>query len=458
MDVHPSISTVRQIQDEAHVDGVNGEDPGSDDTKTVGLALGFVNEPTTEFYGESSSIMFTRRLLEAMSLDLAAKRTKTKSPCNGTGSVECNIAPVSQQRSVMASPKNQPSSPATFVSETEMDSLLDIHFNDYGSLFSFLHEPTFRDTYNEYKASGFVNARRGWLGVLTMTFAMATHINQNGKVSAKHRFRGSHVLFQRAVSLCSELSVRTVSLDIVHYLLLAVLYLLRHTDACLDVDNAWDARTNSDGQEICRRTWLTIYCLDKILSVTWGRPPAIPDEYIMVKLPSPWVTMTETITNLSNDGDIHTAFFDATVRLLQVVGLSLATQYGQNLGPGDQKIDKSTAIQAASTMRQDIQRWASSLPSCLGLYDTGPDCLKADAAEYRRPVAEHDNLSNGCVADTGSEELTYKQLWSTVGLPSLPDPDIGPTSHGRVIRSILWRIELDRRPAKLHLLSHCLQV
>lgn len=83
--------------------------------------------------------------------------------------------------------------------------------------------------------------------------------------------------------------------------------------------------------------------------------------------------MTETITNLSNDGDIHTAFFEATVRLLQVVGLSLATQYGQNLGPGDQKIDESTAIQAASTMRQDIRRWAPSLPSCLGLYDTGPD-------------------------------------------------------------------------------------
>lgn len=231
----------------AHVDGVNGEDPGSDDTKTDSLALGLVNEPTTEFYGESSSIMFTRRLLEAMSLDLTAKRTKTKSPCNETGSVECNIAPVSQQRSVMVSPKDQPSSPATFFSETEMDSLLDIYFNDYGSLFPFLHEPTFRDTYNEYKASGCVKAQRGWLGVLTMTFAMATHINQNGKVSAKHPFRGSHVLFQRAVSLCSELSVRTVSLDIVHYLLLAVLYLLRHTDACSDVDNTWDARTNSDG-------------------------------------------------------------------------------------------------------------------------------------------------------------------------------------------------------------------
>ena len=89
--------------------------------------------------------------------------------------------------------------------------------------------------------------------------------------------------------------------------------------------------------------------------------------------------MTETTTHHSSEGGIHTAFFDATVRLLQVVGRSLATQYGQNLGPGDQKIDESTAIQAASTMRQDLRRWASSLPSCLDLYDTGSDVhLKND--------------------------------------------------------------------------------
>ncbi|CAK46090.1 hypothetical protein M747DRAFT_286646 [Aspergillus niger ATCC 13496] len=600
---HSSISTVRQIQDEVHVDGVNGEDPGSDDTKTDGLALGFVDEPTTEFYGESSSIAFTRCLLEAMSLDLTAKRTKTKSPCNENGFVECNIAPVSQQQSVMESPKDQPSSPTTLVSETEMDSLLDIYFNDYGSLFPFLHEPTFRDTYNEYKASGFVKARRGWLGVLTMTFAMATHINQNGKVSAKHRFRRSHVLFQRAVSLCSELSVRTVSLDIVQYLLLAVLYLqgtqmpvqmwtmhgmLVRTATALGLHSEQAAQgLHPIQQEIRRRTWLTIYCLDRILSVTWGRPPAIPDEYIVVKLPSPWVTMTETTTHHSNAGDIHTAFFDATVRLLQVVGRSLATQYGQNLGPGDQKIDESTAIHAASTMRQDLRRWTSSLPSCLDLYETGSDvhlqndntisnrlriiltlryhfvnilihrpllctilryltllgsptgrplpyriqlavaeaheCIVSaektievvhavinapypshtrldvwfftlfhvlnsalvilgrsvleqhavyindnatqssvqdslnqavesldkldkdnhvvyDCARFiarlSQPqsdqVAKQDSLGNGCIADTGSEELTDEQLWSTVGLSSLPDPDMVPLPRGEL--------------------------
>ncbi|KAH8427917.1 uncharacterized protein LDX57_005620 [Aspergillus melleus] len=77
-----------------------GEGPRSDDTKTDGLALGFVDEPTMVFYGDSSSIAFTRCLLEAMSLDLTAKGTETTSPCNENGSVECNAAPMSQKESV----------------------------------------------------------------------------------------------------------------------------------------------------------------------------------------------------------------------------------------------------------------------------------------------------------------------------------------------------------------------
>ncbi|GKZ16496.1 hypothetical protein AbraCBS73388_000071 [Aspergillus brasiliensis] len=384
---HPTFSTLRQVQVEVPFDPVNGEDPGSDDTKTDGLAIGFVDEPTTVFYGDSSSIVFTRCLLEAMSIDLTTKRTETKTLSNEKVSAECNVAPVSQQQSVMVSPKDQPVPPTTLLSEREMDALLDIYFNDYGSLFPFLHEPTFRDTYNEYKASGFAKAQRGWLGVLTMTFAMAIHINQNGEVPAKHRFRRSHVLFQRAVSLCSELSVRTASLDIVQYLLLAVLYLqgtqmpihawtmhgmLVRTAMALGLHSEQAAQgLHPIQQEIRRRTWLTIYCFDKIQSVTCGRPPAIPDEYIVVKMPSPWVTMTETTTHHSSDGDIPTAFFDATVRLLQIVGRSLATQYGQHVGLGGDNIDESTAIQAASTVRQDLRRWAASLPSSLSLCDAG---------------------------------------------------------------------------------------
>ncbi|KAL2816933.1 fungal-specific transcription factor domain-containing protein [Aspergillus granulosus] len=389
-----SISTVRPEQDNLPFDAINGEeDSGSDDTKTDGLAIGFVDEPTTVFYGDSSSILFTRCLLEAMSLDLNTKRTEMKAPCNEKGSLECNTVPVAQQQStsVMPSPQNQPVSTTSLLSEREMDTLLDTYFNDYGSLFPFLHEPMFRDTYIEYKASGFIKASKGWLGVLTMIFAMATHINQSADVSAKYRFRQSHMLFQQAVSLCSELSMRTASLDIVQYLLLAVLYLqgtqrpiqtwmmhgmLVRTAMALGLHSEQAGQgLHPIQQEIRRRTWLTIYCVDKIQSVTCGRPPAIPDEYIVVKMPSPWVTMTETNTHNLNGPDIRTAFLDATVRLLQLVGRSVATQYGQNLGLRDHDMDECTAIQAASAMRQDLRRWASSLPSFLGLCEAGSEVL-----------------------------------------------------------------------------------
>ncbi|OJJ71761.1 hypothetical protein ASPBRDRAFT_30156 [Aspergillus brasiliensis CBS 101740] len=266
-------------------------------------------------------------------------------------------------------------------------------------------------------------------------------------------------------------------------------------------------------------------------------------------MPSPWVTMMETTTHHACDGDIPTAFFDATVRLLQIVGRSLATQYGQDLRLGDDSIDESTAIQAASTVRQGLRRWASSLPSSLSLCDAGSvfhlgnentmsnrmrviltlryhfvnilihrpllcatlryltvkesppgrplpyriqlavaeahECIlsaektieivhavinapnpshtnldvwfftlfhavealdKLDKDNYlvyncarfiarlSQPQsdqdAKQDHCANGPAAQAGSEVLTYEQLWPTVGLPALSDPNIVSFSRG----------------------------
>lgn len=383
-DDRSSVSTIGHVQDGIHLDALNVHDPGSDDTKTDGLALEFVDEPTPAFYGDSSSIAFTRCLLEAMSVVSKAKETEIQAPSTKNNySSEFNAAPKSRQKSpaVMESPRNTHISPTILPPEAEMDALLSTYFNAYGSLFPFLHEPTFRETYNECKASGFVKARRSWLGVLNMTFAMATHIDQSAETSAKHRFRRSYVFFQRAVSLCSQLSMRTVSLSIVQYLLLAALYLqgtqrpiqtwtvhgmLVRTAMALGLHSEQSTQgLHPIQQEIRRRTWLTIYCLDKIQSVTCGRPPAIPDEYIVVKMPTSWPTAMQTAKRQSNDVDIHTAFLDATVRLLQILGRSVAIQYGQNLGIRGHDMDDSTAIQAASAMRQELRRWCSSLPPSL---------------------------------------------------------------------------------------------
>ncbi|RFU74881.1 c6 transcription factor [Trichoderma arundinaceum] len=386
-----SFSTGRQLQDGIQLDTPNAEDPGSDEAKTDGLAIIFVDEQTPAFYGESSNIVFTRYLLRAISAVSKVKQHGVAVPFKDNGSIKCNSAPFSPQHSPQHSPKMPQLSVSALPPEKEMDTLLSAYFDGYGSQFPFLHEPTFREMYDECKASSFNKVRRTWLGLLNMTFALASNIDQSAEVPAKERFRKSYIFFMRAVSLCNESSMQTVSLDIVQYLLLAVLYLqgtqrsiqtwnvhgiLVRTALALGLHSEQSERgLDPIQQEIRRRTWLTIYCLDKLLSVAFGRPPSIPDEYIVVRLPSPWIFTTDMPSHQRDNADISTEFLNATVRLYQIVGRSVSTQYGMNLGLTDQDTDESTAIQAASAMRQELRRWASGLPPHLSLCEAGSESL-----------------------------------------------------------------------------------
>ncbi|KAL7946815.1 C6 transcription factor [Trichoderma barbatum] len=393
-----SSSTEAQVRDGIQLDTPNVEDPGTDEAKTDGLAMIFVDEQTPTFYGESSNIVFTRYLLQAISVVSNSKQHGMAIPLKDTGSTKPSSAPHSPQHS----PKIPQLPASTLPPEEEMDALLNAYFDNYGLQFPFLHEPTFRELYDECKVSGFTKVRRTWLGLLNMIFALASNIDQSAEPLAKERFRKSYVFFVRAVSLSKESSMQTVSLDIVHYLLLAVLYLqgtqrsiqtwgvhgiLVRTAIALGLHSEQSGRgLDPIQQEIRRRTWLTIYCLDKLLSVSFGRPPSIPDEYIVVKLPSPWTSTLDMPRHQLGCTDVSTEFLNATVRLYQIVGRSVVTQYGMNLGPTDEDMDESTTIQAASAMRQELRRWASSLPSHLSLCEPGSEILLEKTDSHRLQV------------------------------------------------------------------------
>ncbi|KAH8809243.1 C6 transcription factor [Xylogone sp. PMI_703] len=354
-------------------------------SKTDGFAIVFVDEQTPAFYGESPNIVFIRYLLRAMSVVSKVKQHGMVPSCKENGFVEGISAPLSQQLS-----------PSTLPPPEEMDVLLSAYFSSYGALFPFLHEPTFRETYEECKATGFAKVRRTWLGLLNMIFAMASNVDQSAGVPAKERFKKSHIF--------SESLMRTVSLDIVQYLLLVVLY-LQGTQRSIQT---WSAHgilvrtamalglySEQSGQgldpiqrEIRRRTWLTIYCLDKLLSVTFGRPPSILDEYIVVQLPSPWTYPTDMSNCQLNDVDINTEFLNAT--------------YGMNLRVTNDELDmdESTPIQTASAMRQELRRcvgtwgayplvltrWDSNVPPNMGLCEPGSEILSKNTESNRLRV------------------------------------------------------------------------
>lgn len=388
-----SFGTTSRMQDSIQIDAVSVENEDWDEAKTDGVAVAFVDEKDQEFYGESSNAVFIRFLLRAVSA--GSDNTSHGMPMIGqkaSSTSKCYLESSSPQTSLSSirTPKDTRISPSTLPAAEEMDILLDTYFTVHGTLFPFLHEPTFRETYNEFRSSGFTKVRRTWLGLLNMIFAMASNVDLDGQVSWKERLRRSSVFFTRAVSLCDEIAVRTVSLDIVHYLLLDVLYLqgtqrsvqawnvhgvLVRTAIALGLHSPKSGRgLDPILQEVRRRTWLTIYCLDNILSITYGRTPSIPVEHVMVQLPSPWTCTSDMSRHQPSCADVNTEFFNATVRLHQIMGRSLADQYSMNLGLTDQDMDETAAIQVASTVRQELRRWTSSLPAHLALCKPSLKC------------------------------------------------------------------------------------
>lgn len=97
-------------------------------------------------------------------------------------------------------------------------SLLKEYFQKTGQLLPFIHEESFYETYFQLKRNNFTMARRTWLGLLNIIFAMATTLSVEGDMSAEERIEESDVYYQRAHGLCDKESRRNISLELGTYI------------------------------------------------------------------------------------------------------------------------------------------------------------------------------------------------------------------------------------------------
>ena len=230
--------------------------------------------------------------------------------------------------------------------EATTRNLIARYFGDTGLLFPYIYEQAFLDTYNEIEASGFTKIRRTWLGLLNMIMAMATSTTVENGLSAEKRARDSDVYYQRATGLCEKQIMRGTSLEIgmylsheslyqltiqVQYLLLTGQYLQgtqRSVEAWtvhgLAVKGALQlglhsaaavSRFSSLDREFRKRTWYGCVVLDRTLSMTFGRPATIPDDYIRIQLPQSLDPETHRGNHEANDHkrEVSVDFFSATM-------------------------------------------------------------------------------------------------------------------------------------------------
>lgn len=92
-------------------------------------------------------------------------------------------------------------------------------------------------------------------------------------------------------------------------------------------------------QEMRKRTWYACVMIDRNLSMTFGRPPSIPDLYVKLPLPTTIRSAHGIPMGMPAQPNVFKSyglnFFNATIDLYKIMSRVLESMYGQNLGCGD---------------------------------------------------------------------------------------------------------------------------
>ncbi|KAJ5610294.1 hypothetical protein N7510_007013, partial [Penicillium lagena] len=166
-------------------------------------------------------------------------------------------------------------------------------------------------------------------------FAMATITAIPDGSSADTRIAESDVFYQRGLGLCGSEILRGATLEVGQCF----------SDGCLSILTSENHRT---------------------LSMTFGRPAAIPDSY--VKLDLPLKREFEKPSDFVDDETsvLSVAFFNATITLYKHLWNVLDLLYGQNLGC-DPSLPITEAAAHIFSMEQHLFAWERSLTQPLQL-------------------------------------------------------------------------------------------
>ena len=238
------------------------------------------------------------------------------------------------------------------------------------------------ETYHAFKASNFTKVRRTWLGLLNVILAMASSIDPSSKMNAITRDERSSAFYERAVTLCGKASIKGASLEIVQYLLLASQYLQGTQKSSqtwtlhgLAVKGALALGLHSSQasqrfspleNEVRKRTWFGCVLLDRVLSMTFGRPPTIPEEYVRLPPPVPWPSSSKPNFAIPELQTPSMLFFSNSITLHGLIGMSISRLYGHNLGD-DVILSEAELIPRIFELEQELNRWQSSLPAELSM-------------------------------------------------------------------------------------------
>ncbi|KAL4896204.1 fungal-specific transcription factor domain-containing protein [Aspergillus ambiguus] len=359
-----------------------GTEDSVDGMGTVRLA----EEEDSGFFGPSSNVAFLRHLTRGI-INSGKVHGTLSASVSDTGACEGGFVNASRPPSPPARHENRQfkrnrESIFTLPPHKEMLDLINTFFSDTGLLFPYIHPSTFLENYHQMVRENFKRVRRTWLGLLNMILAMSTITRAPGRTDAGTRISESDVFYQRGLGLCGSEILRGTTLEVVQYLLLMGQYLQGTqksvqawtvhglaVKAALQLglhSRAASKAFSSLEQEIRKRTWYGCVVLDRTLSMTFGRPSAIPDNYVKLDLPAMNGSMDTSSMRDNDTSSLSIAFFNSTITLYKQMWNIIDILYGQNLGC-DALLSVSEIVAHVFSVEQHLFSWEKCLPDSLRL-------------------------------------------------------------------------------------------
>ncbi|KAK1985290.1 fungal-specific transcription factor domain-containing protein [Colletotrichum cereale] len=362
-----------------------------DATDGVGT-IEFTTDESWAYFGPSSNIAFTRIIRRTLDHLLRQTQRAQEGATSSTPSqtAKQHILAVSRSHSpTNDSPDwrklDKPTEACRLPPEDEVTRLVRQYFGDTGFLFPYIHEESFWKTFAHYQSIGMRNARRSWLALLNMILAIATSTTSVATLGLGDRQAISEAHYRRAKFLSRTEAMAGANLETVQAMLLMSQYLQGSQRSVqtwaihgLAVKAALEMGFHSElalqrfepiERETRIRTWYGCIVLDRTLSMTFGRPPIIPQHIIRVPLPKHFISYTQVpgISKWCREED-STLFWNASITLYGVTAAVIDDLYESNVG-SISVIPLTHTVSTVFHIGQKLGDWQASLPLSMQLVE-----------------------------------------------------------------------------------------
>ncbi|KAH8799845.1 fungal-specific transcription factor domain-containing protein [Xylogone sp. PMI_703] len=373
-------------------DSLDNADSTEDPIDAMG-AVTFAQEEDCAFFGPSSNIAFLRHLSRAVArLGHATRPWRPSSTEPISGRMASGFFNVSISRPSTPPPSKSSNSSVDKVNIYALPpydvsrELIKEYFSNTGLLFPYIHQASFVATFEQASKDGFKGVKRTWLALLNIVFAHAVANVLNTSLIAKGNWGGgvkrtseAEIYYRRASGLCSEqiMNGTGISIEAVQLLLLIAQYLQSTqrsvqtwTTHGLAVRAAFQLGLHSSDlakvfspleQEIRKTTWYGCVMLDRTLSMTFGRPPTIPESYVRLDLPVPYATLQHPIVIVEKGESLSIAFYNGTITLYRVLSQIIDSLYSNNIACSDNSNAVDTVARVYGIETQ-LSEWQRGLP------------------------------------------------------------------------------------------------